>query len=199
MSEDVTLDEPIDWELEGPATLRDGTRIWIRPVRPADRNDLIEFVDHVSVDSLELRYFAATRPETAVEAMLRPSPGEDRVSLLAIGGAETGPRVLGQAEYVRDQADPSTAETAFLVRDACHGLGLGTILLHWLARIARCRGVHRFVAYVQATNQPMIDVFRNSGFPVVESGSGYVLRVDFSILEPPAQFPFVELEHATAG
>jgi acetate---CoA ligase (ADP-forming) len=199
MSEDVSLGEPVDWELEGPATLRDGVPVWIRPIRPTDRNDLIDFVEHVAVDSLEMRYFAATRPETAVEAMLRRSPEEERVALVAVGGPEGGSRVLGQAEYVVDKADPSTAEAAFVVRDAFLGRGLGTILLHWLARIARARGVHRFVAYLQESNQPMLDVFRNSGFPVVESGQGYLLRVDFSIVEPPGYLPFVEAEHATAG
>ncbi len=199
MSEDVIPGSPVDWELEGPGALRDGTPIWVRPVRPTDRNDLMDFVAHVSTDSLEMRYFAATRPETAVEEMLRGSPAEDRVSLLAVGGVQGGPRVLGQGEYVLDRADPSTAEAAFLVRDAWHGYGIGTVLLHWLAQIARGRGVHRFVVYVQPTNRPMLDVVRNSGFPVVESEEGYVLRIDLSIVEPPSALPFAESGHATAG
>ncbi len=199
MSEDAGLGTPVDVGLERPSTLRDGTTVWVRPVRPADRDGLIDLVEHVSVDALELRYFAATRPETAVAAMLRPSPYEDRISLLAIGGADGGSRVLAQAEVVVDPTDPSTAEAAFLVREAFHGQGLGTILLGELARIARARGVRRFVAYVQATNEPMLDLFRHSGLAVVVSGHGSVLRVDLALPAPPAYAPLLEAERLLAA
>jgi acyl-CoA synthetase (NDP forming)/GNAT superfamily N-acetyltransferase len=67
---------------------------------------------------------------------------------------------VGTAEPVA----PGTAEVAFLVDDAHHGLGVGSLLLEHLAAAARRRGITRFTAEVLADNHTMLTVLRDAGF-----------------------------------
>ncbi len=47
-----------------------------------------------------------------------------------------------------------------------HGLGIATQLLDALATAARDNGINVFEADVLGENQEMMDVFRDSGYPV---------------------------------
>lgn len=174
-----------DAAVEGEATLRDGSHIWIRPVSPEDRIRLSAFLAQISDKSLENRFFAPVPRDRAIEEILQARPGDDRLSLVALDRRGEDAAILAHAEFVATGPDPSTAEIAFLVRDHDRGRGLGTLLLHRLAAVARARGLTRFCAYVLPTNDSMIEVFRNSGFPVAESLVNGVLRVFLPISEPP--------------
>ena len=83
--------------------------------------------------------------------------------------------------YVATTED--SAEVAFAVDDAYQGRGLGTILLGQLAEVAHANGIQQFEAIVLPENHRMIDVFRESGFPVeVQAGvAQLVLRLPTSL------------------
>ena len=87
--------------------------------------------------------------------------GRDRVGLVAVGHDGL---IVAHAMYVR--IDRESAEVAFAVADAWQGHGLGTVLLGLVAEMARSAGIPRFVALVRADNSRMVEVFRESGFPV---------------------------------
>src|SRR5205823_7921001 len=73
------------------------------------------------------------------------------------------------------QTGPDRAEVAFAIADDVQGRGLGTILLGQLAETAAESGISLFEARVLPENRRMIEVFRESGFPVqVRSESGDV-------------------------
>ena len=55
--------------------------------------------------------------------------------------------------------------------DGLQGLGLGTLLLAHLAEVAQDNGISVFTAEVMPENHRMIEVFRESGFPVEMSSS----------------------------
>jgi len=80
--------------------------------------------------------------------------------------AETGleDRIVGHALYIALEGD--RAEVAFAVADDYQGRGLGTILLGHLAKVAAANGIHVFEAEVLPDNYRMLEVFRESGFPV---------------------------------
>jgi acyl-CoA synthetase (NDP forming) len=56
------------------------------------------------------------------------------------------------------------AEMAFLLDDAVHGRGIGTLLLEQLAAVARDRGIRHLHADTLAENAPMLRLFLGSGF-----------------------------------
>ena len=80
--------------------------------------------------------------------------------------AESAGVVLGVANYVRDPEDARQAECAVAIGDALQGRGLGTRLIELLAEVARAAGIDTLTADVLYDNQPMLDVFRDSGYPV---------------------------------
>ncbi len=184
-----------EYYAEKPAILRDGNRVWIRPVHATDHARLTEFLDHVSDESLEYRFFTPARRDVVVDEMLRAPPNGHRLALIAIDHESEGEIVVAHAEFLEDPYEPLTAEVAFLLRDSWRGRGLGTILLHRLAAAARSRGLRRFYAYVLPSNDGMLEVFRNCGFPEVESTSEGITRVEIPIAEPPTWLPE---EHTSA-
>ncbi|WP_264001673.1 GNAT family N-acetyltransferase, partial [Mycolicibacterium gadium] len=65
--------------------------------------------------------------------------------------------------FVRDEADPSVAEIAFIVGDAYQGRGIGNFLMDALIIAARVGGVKRFTARVLGDNLPMRTILDRFG------------------------------------
>ena len=70
------------------------------------------------------------------------------------------------------------AEVAFLVADAWQGHGIATLMLAHLAAAAQEHGIETFTAEVLPHNHRMIEVFRDSGFPVELHSSSEVLEIE---------------------
>ncbi len=98
-----------------------------------------------------------------------------RYGLLAFRGQDHRP--VGHGVYLG--LDPTTAEVAFAVADEFQGRGLGTILLAHLAETAGENDIATFRAEVMPTNRRMIEMFRESGFPVEIESSREGLGVEF--------------------
>ncbi|HTP54303.1 MAG TPA: GNAT family N-acetyltransferase [Thermoplasmata archaeon] len=158
--------------------LRDGSAVRLRPVLPSDQPRIAAFLAHVSVDSLERRYFSAVTPEHVALEIVGPPVARDRLSLLVeLVEGRPGP-VIAHGECDRLPTDPTRAEVAFLVADDRQGQGAATLLLREIARRAAADGVAQLEAVVQAENRPMVDVFLGSGFPCSiawQEGEGHVV------------------------
>ena len=143
------------------ATLRDGTRILIRPVRADDREALRESFERLSPESRYRRFLApmAHLSESQL-TYLTQVDHHDHEALVAL--SEDDGEGLGIARFVR-LADPDAAEVAVAVADTLQGRGLGTVLLaHLLAR-ARQEGIERFTATVLADNRGSLEVLSTLG------------------------------------
>lgn len=159
----------------GDALLIDGRIVRLRPLRAADEPELRRLYERISARSLYLRFFSPSRGalEADLGRLLRP-PAADHENLVA----ELGGAIVAVAGFER-LADPGVAEVAFLVDDAYHRLGLGSLLLEHLAAAARTGGIDRFVAETLAENAGMLRVFRDAGFEVRTSLQSGVVHVDF--------------------
>src|SRR5574342_133513 len=145
-------------ELERDITLRDGTVLRLRPIRPEDAPRLIDFYDRLSRHSAYQRFFSVMRrlpPDWA--RMLATVDYRRRLALVAERGPADAPEIEAVARYEATQ-DPGTAEVAFVVQDGYQGRGLGVLLLRHLLDAAEARGIHRFRAYVLADNTRMLDL-----------------------------------------
>ena len=143
-------------------TLRDGSTVHVRPIRAEDREALQAFLEELSEDSRAFRFFTgAANLALAAEAAVDVDYVM-RYGLIAQRGA--GERVVGHASYVA--AGNGRAEVAFAIADELQGKGLATILLAHLADAAAESGVRLFEAEILPANHRMVEVFRESGFPV---------------------------------
>ena len=100
----------------------------------------------------------------------------ERVAFVALLGDE----IVAIGRYDQVPGTP-VAEAAFVVDDAQHGRGLGSILLEHLAAAARERGLRRFEAEVLTANIKMIRVFQDAGYRIEREVDGDSMRLAFDI------------------
>lgn len=185
----VTVPYPAHFESD--VLLRTGRTLRIRPVRPEDREDVLELFRGMSRDSLYMRFFDMRTPDAA----LRDSPTEvDYDRDFGVVG-ELGGGIAAIAHYFRSPRNPKVAEVAFTTADRAQGCGIGTLLLEKLAQIARTKGIEMFRAEVLPDNQKMLDVFLCSGFEVTSKTAEGAVAVSFPI-EPTAAFQDANAERS---
>jgi RimJ/RimL family protein N-acetyltransferase len=143
-------------------TLRDGTRVDVRPIRGDDRARLQRAFDRLSAESRRRRFLVPmARLSSAMLTYLTEVDHHDHEALVALDPA-TGEGV-GVARFVRLRGRREAAEAAVTVADAWQGRGLGTLLVELLAQRARDEGVRRFTALLLADNDDMLDLLARLG------------------------------------
>ena len=158
-------------------TLRDGTHVALRMIRPSDKEILREAIVRLSPESRYRRFLAPIgEPTDAMLRYLTEVDGTDHVAIVA----ETDSldlkteRPLGVARFVRLPESRDVAEAAVTVGDYCQARGLGKLLLATLAEAARERGITKFRGEVLASNAPMRHLLAEVGAQEVSTGDGAV-------------------------
>jgi len=143
-----------DESYEETVHLSDGQRIHLRPMRPSDKQMLLDGFEHLSPDSRYARFMAPK--STLSERELRYLTEVDGIDHFAIGAIRqhlvTKPEGVGSARFVRLSDQPDTAEPAVTVLDDFHGKGLGSIMLQRLIEAAWERDVRWFCTELLADN-----------------------------------------------
>ncbi|HEY0717245.1 MAG TPA: GNAT family N-acetyltransferase [Streptosporangiaceae bacterium] len=146
--------------------LRDGSEVLIRPVRAGDAGLLAAGFARLSPESRRLRFLTAK--DTLRPAELRYLTDVDHHDHEALGALDPADgQGVGIARYIRDAADPRTAEIAVTIADGWQGRGLGTELVSRLAGRARREGIERFVALTAGGNVAMGLLLRRMGGTVL--------------------------------
>src|SRR5215204_3497650 len=109
-----------------PVHLRDGTELYLRPVLPGDNERTTNGPVEFSSDTLYRRFQSTRVPTKALMTYLFEVDYVDHFVWVMTDGPD-GP-VVADARFVRDEADPTMAEVAFIVADAYQGRGIGTFL-----------------------------------------------------------------------
>jgi acetyl coenzyme A synthetase (ADP forming)-like protein len=147
---------------EADVALRTGATVHVRPVRPTDEQALLTFLRSLSDDSRVFRFFSgAADLETAARRQSQVDYVDTFGLVVTVG---FGGQIVGHAMYAR--LEDGRAEVALTIADDYQGQGLGTILLGHLAQSATENRIGVFEAVVLPENHHMLDVFRNSGFPI---------------------------------
>ncbi len=170
-------------ELERYDTLKDGTQIFFRPVKPTDEPALSEMLYSLSNQSVHTRYFTYTMtfPHKDVQKLTNIDYRND-IAIVGVVPSPTGEDIVAIAQYF---LDPKTqaAEVAFIVQDEWQQKGMGTFLMDYIAQIARQRGVRHFYAKVLPANKPMLAIFHNSGFKVNTEFDGDAHSITFDLVK----------------
>ena len=140
--------------------LSDGSTARIRPLTAEDAPAVAALHSRLSPESVRLRYFGP-HPELSAEELSNLLAGGDHQHLAL--AAERGGQLVGLAQYDRLPGS-DVAEVAFEVDDEHQGLGVGTLLLEYLASEGRRFGLKRFRAEVLLENNQMMTVFRDAGY-----------------------------------
>ncbi len=173
-------------ELERWVETKDGSRVFLRPLKITDEPLLRDMFYKLSAESVKLRFFNALKnmPHERLQELLRVDY-ESNLSLVVLTDRSESAELIGIAHYRRDLRT-NFADSAYLVRDDWQGKGIGTALFNALTDAARERGIAGLHADVLATNAGMMRVFHRCGYAVeseLEDGV-YRLTLAFSQRKP---------------
>ena len=152
--------------LERWVKLKDGTDVFVRPLRMTDEPALRDMFYSLSEETVYHRFFRhmPTLPHARLQAFMRTDYEHIMVLVATPENAEDQP-LLAVARYDLDRRT-NMAEVAFVVRDDWQGKGLGTQLFGAITAAAREQGIAGFTATVLADNVGMLRVFHRAGHPI---------------------------------
>jgi acetyltransferase len=155
-------------------TMKDGTEVKIRPIRPEDEPLLVQFHKTLSEESVYFRYFHLIKlsQRVAHERLTRICfiDYDREMALVAErNDPQTGkPEILAVGRLSKVHGTQE-AEFALLVSDQYQGLGLGTELLQRLLNVGRNEQIQRINAAILFDNHAMQHICEKLGFQLHHS------------------------------
>ncbi|MGW7821591.1 bifunctional acetate--CoA ligase family protein/GNAT family N-acetyltransferase [Streptomyces puniciscabiei] len=170
------------------ALLADGTTVCIRPVTPADHDQVQGLYEEMSPENLRLRFFSLSPRSATLAADRACAPARPGYRALL---AETHGQVIGLAEY--DTAgETDEAEISIAVCDGLHHRGVGTLLVEHLVSAARADGITTFTADALSENREILRLFADLGLRTARRFEGPEVRCTIQLDSDDAYLSAVE-------
>jgi len=162
---------PYPVQYVSPWTMRDGTRVTLRPIRPEDEPLMVKFHEALSERSVFLRYFQLSKlSQRVAHDRLRRICFLDYDREVAIVAdhtrTDTGEHEILAVGRLSKLHGKSAAEMSLLVRDQYQHRGLGIELLRRLIQVGRDEHLDSIQAYLLRENIEMRGLVEKLGFRV---------------------------------
>ncbi|XP_055389108.1 peptidyl-lysine N-acetyltransferase PatZ-like [Condylostylus longicornis] len=150
------------------ASLKNGTRLTVRPIHAADEDRLIRFHEGLSPETVRLRYVGdcSLSRRTSKEQMIKTCHADyDR--LLTLVAVNDSHEIVGLAQLERPPPNHLHRETAavrMIVADAFQKLGLGRTFMNQVIEIAKKENLHQLNAAVSVDNASFISLASKTGW-----------------------------------
>ena len=169
--------------LETRKSLRDGLEVKIRPIKPSDEDMMRRLFYNFSDEAKYFRYFASKplMPHREMQTYVNIDYREI-LSVVALTEKGLNERIIAEARYAFDKKS-GAYEIAFIVDEEFQGKGVASFLFKYLVKIARDRGIDRFVAYVLPRNEAMLKVFEKAKVEITRSYDADSLVLHFNLIE----------------
>lgn len=153
-------------EFETRAQLKDGTAIFMRPIRPTDEPQMRDLFYSFSKDTVFYRFFSYLKamPHEKLAKFVNVDY-ELEMAIVACVKQAGEERIIGSARYYVDRAT-SLAEYAIEVQDGWQNRGVGSALFEHLMRIAKMKRVKGLVGYVLDSNTRAHRLMTRTGLPI---------------------------------
>jgi acetyltransferase len=153
---------PKEWERH--VLLRDGSKTFLRPVRPEDERLYGPFFARVTEEDLRLRFFAPVKQfNHAFFARFTQLDYARAMAFIALDEA-TG-EMLGVVR-IHASANYDSGEYAVLVRSDLKAKGLGWLLMQMMIEYARSEGLRTIEGQVLRDNTTMLRMCAELGFKI---------------------------------
>jgi RimJ/RimL family protein N-acetyltransferase len=184
---DTAVVAPGGWQRR--PTLRDGTAVLLRQIRPQDRDQLAAGLRALSPASRYLRFHEDLTELTSEQlGYLTDVDHVHHEAIVAIDLGRPEHPGIGVARFIRDPFEREVAEAVVTVADRYQGRGAATLLLGALATRGREEGIEVFRHYVLARNAAMLEVFDHLG-ATRELVAGDLWRVDLELPKRASDLP----------
>jgi len=155
---------PYPVEKIADVTLRDGTLVHVRPIRPEDAELERAFVRDLSEQTRYFRFFYQLHELTpSMIARFTQVDYDREMALVAIDDTHGAPAIIGVARYITT-SDQESAEFAVVVADAWQRRGVAYVLMTRLIECAKGRGLKRLDGTVLRENANMLKFTTALGF-----------------------------------
>jgi GNAT superfamily N-acetyltransferase len=144
-------------------TLRDGTRVLIRPIGKEDAALERAFIARLSPASRWYRFLGQMNFSDDMIKRLTDIDYRRDMAFIALRHEGGEKREIGVSRYCISD-DGASCECAVAVSDEWQGRGLGHLLMRHLIEVARQRGIKRMFSIDSAGNQPMRNLAASLGF-----------------------------------
>ena len=153
---------PSQWQRH--LEVKDGWRIFARPIRPEDEPLIHELLRHVTLQDTRLRFFAPMK-EFSHEFIARLTQLDYARAMAFVAFDETSNEMVG---VVRIHSDSiyENGEFAILLRSDLKGRGLGWALMQLIIEYAKSEGLKVISGEVLQENTVMLQMCRELGFEV---------------------------------
>jgi GNAT superfamily N-acetyltransferase len=163
-------------------TLPDGRIVYLRAIKPGDREALRRGFLQLSKASVRDRFFSVKRELTPAElTYFTEVDFLHHVALVAELQEGTQLRPVGVGRFVRKHDQPDHSEIALTVLDELHGKGIGKVLLNRLIDCARELGVRHLDATVLVQNTRVSDMLRKTGLPLQATTEGDIKTLSLAL------------------
>ena len=153
---------PSQWERH--IEVKDGWRVFVRPIRPEDEPAIHELLRHVTPDDLRLRFFAPMK-EFTHEFIARLTQLDYARAMAFVAFDEATNEMVGVVRIHSDSIYES-GEYAILLRSDLKGRGLGWALMQLIIEYAKSEGLKVISGDVLQENTVMLEMCRDLGFEV---------------------------------
>lgn len=166
-----------------PYVGKTGVELLIRPIRPEDEPQVVEFHKTLSEHSVYMRYFRAFRYDQRVEheRLIRICHADYDREIVLVAEKEAGPdnkpQVAGIGRLTRAR-NTDSAEFSMLISDDYQGQGLGTEFLRRLLAYGREEGIRQVEAYILNQNRAMLHICEKLGFTFQREGEIIKAQID---------------------
>jgi RimJ/RimL family protein N-acetyltransferase len=161
--------------LENHVTLRDGEKVFIRPLKVEDAALYPDFLADVTPDDLRLRFFAPMR-EVSPELIDKLIHYDPKHAMAFIAIAEADGRMLGVVR-LHDDANGEEGEFAILVRSKLKGHGLGWLMMKHMIAYAQDKDLQTVRGQVLGENVTMLRMCAELGFHIADDADERGVKV----------------------
>jgi GNAT superfamily N-acetyltransferase len=145
-------------------TLRDRTRVLIRPITTRDESAERSFIETLSLGARRFRFLGqVSHPSEHLIKQLTGIDFEHEVAFAAVIPEGSQEKIIGVSRYSADK-EGLHCECAVTVSDEWQQKGLGTLLMKHLIEVARSKGIRTMTSIDSAENVQMQDLVQFLGF-----------------------------------
>ena len=164
-----------------PRRLPTAPELTVRPIRPADKDALLDLFERLSSRS-RLRRFLAPKPSLSRRELAYFTEVDHRTHE-ALVAVDADGVLHAVARYACGPGETTVGDVAFAVADAAQGRGIGTGLARLLFDDARANGLVRLQAMTLPENAPARKLLGRTGFELIGIDRG-VLELALDLRAP---------------
>jgi acetyltransferase len=144
--------------------LKDGSRVFARPIRPDDAPKILSLLRSVSQEDLRLRFFDSIK-EFSHEFIVKLTQLDYSRAMAFVASDEAEGDIVGVVRLHSDSTH-ETGEFAILLKSDRKGRGLGWALMQLIIEYARSKALKSISGQILHGNSVMLNMSRELGFDV---------------------------------